>query len=58
MAGETMKIKTTVFEGGAVIDNSVQTYRRTEADLINKIARLAGTQHYDAVAKVRRGKYD
>ncbi len=58
MVGETIKIKTTIFEGGAILDHAVNSFARTEQDIVHKLIKVAGSQHYDAVAKVRRGVYD
>ena len=58
MVGNTVKIKTTIFEGGVLVDHNVQSFSRTERDLVQRLIKLAGSQHYDAVARVRRGRYD
>jgi hypothetical protein len=58
MIGETVKIKTTIFEGGAILDHTVNSFSRTEKDIVHKLMKSAGSQHYEAVAKVRRGAYD
>jgi hypothetical protein len=58
MVGETVKIKTTIFEGGAILDHTVNSFAQTEKDIMHKLMKVAGSQHYEAVAKVRRGVYD
>jgi len=57
-AGVAMTIVTQIFDGGAIIHNSVQDVPRDEADLKKRVGRIAGMQHYEAVANVRRGRFD
>jgi len=56
--GDKITITTMVFEGGSIMDNNVRHCLRSEDDLIKKVSRVAGMQHYEAVAKVRRGRFD
>ena len=54
---ETITIVSQIFDGGAIIDNGVQVVHRGEGDLTKRVSRIAGMQHYEAVAKVRRGRF-
>lgn len=55
--GKTMTIVTQVFDGGAIIDNTVQEVQRGPGDLTKRVGQVAGMQHYEAVTKVRRGRF-
>jgi signal recognition particle receptor subunit beta len=57
IADENMRIKTTIFEAGTVVDDMVRSYGRTEDVSIRKLEKAAAAQHDEAIAKVRRGAY-
>ena len=52
-----VKIKTTVFQGGVVLDAIQQALTSEKDDSTDVILRMAKIQHEDAVRKIREGKY-
>ena len=57
IADEIMKIKTTIFEAGTVVDDIVRSYGRTEDVSIRELEKAVAAQHDEAIAQVRRGAY-
>ncbi|MBN2496121.1 MAG: hypothetical protein JXR96_16120 [Deltaproteobacteria bacterium] len=55
--GERMEIRTTVMEGGRILDAKIRPYQDREDD-IKKTKDIIAAQHSLAVTDVRRGKYD
>ncbi len=54
---DKIKIKTTILEGGTVIDSFVQNCLQPQDDIVGPM-KVAESQHHSALAKVKSGNYD
>ena len=57
IATKSIRIKTTIFQNGAVLDAIQQDLSGTRDDSADVIQKMAKIQHERAVKKVREGKY-
>ena len=53
-----VKVKTTVLDGGEVLDAIVKNHERPETDIFNNVYSMAKKQHEISVNKARQGMYD
>ena len=56
--GDTIRIKTTIFQGGGVIGAIFSNVTHSERKSTATLSELAKSQHDKAVMDVREGKYD
>jgi len=57
ISASSVKIKTTIFQDGAVLDAIQQVLNSAKDDSADVILQMAKIQHEDAVNKVKEGKY-